>query len=49
VLVLLVGWFVLSLASGTDVGVAERAAAGGQALWPLVVVMGARLSRPEGH
>jgi hypothetical membrane protein len=37
----LVGWFVAELASGARVGLAERVAAGAQALWPLVVVLSA--------
>ena len=37
----LVGWFGASL-GGDQVGLAERAAAGAQALWPLAVVLSAR-------
>ncbi len=37
-LLALVGWFVLSQQSDSAVGLAERAAAGAQALWPLAVV-----------
>ena len=37
----LVGWFAASL-GGAHVGLAERAAAGAQALWPLAVVLSAR-------
>ncbi|RZS87059.1 putative membrane protein [Motilibacter rhizosphaerae] len=39
----LVGWFAAELSAGTDrVGLAERAAAGAQALWPLAAVALAR-------
>lgn len=34
----LVGWFVVSQQHDTAVGLAERVAAGAQAIWPLVVV-----------
>jgi hypothetical protein len=35
----LLGWFYVELAAGgLQLGLAERAAAGAQALWPLVVV-----------
>ena len=40
-LLALVAWFVIEL-RGSRGGFAERAAAGGQALWPLVVVLAAR-------
>jgi hypothetical membrane protein len=42
VLLGLVGWFALTLGGGGPVGLAERFAAGAQAVWPLVVVLGAR-------
>jgi hypothetical membrane protein len=38
----LVGWFVFELRSGVRVGLAERVAAGAQALWPLAVALSAR-------
>ncbi len=38
-----VGWFVVELARGERVGLAERVAAGAQALWPLAVVAGCAL------
>jgi hypothetical protein len=38
----LVGWFGITLSTGQRVGLAERVAAGAQALWPLVVVLTAR-------
>jgi len=47
VLVALVGWFVVALRDETAVGLAERVAAGAQALWPLVAVLGVR--RDQGH
>jgi hypothetical membrane protein len=37
-LVGLVAWFVVSMRTGTSVGLAERWAAGTQSLWPLVAV-----------
>jgi hypothetical membrane protein len=40
----LVGWFGLAL-GGEQQGLAERAAAGAQALWPLAVVVSARRAR----
>lgn len=43
VLLGLVGWFALEL-NGPRVGLAERGAAGAQALWPLAVVLTARSS-----
>lgn len=43
VLLALVAWFAVELHGG-DRGLAERCAAGAQALWPLVVVLGARQS-----
>lgn len=43
VLLGLVGWFGAELAAdGTRVGLAERAAAGAQSLWPLAVAWGSR-------
>ncbi|MEV0608542.1 DUF998 domain-containing protein [Polymorphospora rubra] len=42
VLLALVGWFVASLGTDGYAGLAERAAAGAQALWPLVVVLDTR-------
>ena len=43
VLLGLVGWFVVELATdGPVVGLAERVAAGAQAIWPLLVVLSAR-------
>jgi hypothetical membrane protein len=39
VLLALVGWFVIELGSGERVGLAERVAAGAQALWPLAVTI----------
>src|SRR5690349_14278647 len=46
VLLTLVGWFVAQLSTdGAWIGAAERAAAGAQAIWPLVVVLGARHAR----
>lgn len=45
-LLALVGWFAVELAVDSDrVGLAERAAAGAQALWPLAVVTAARVVR----
>ncbi|GIJ47438.1 membrane protein [Virgisporangium aliadipatigenens] len=41
-LLALVGWFGSTLASGERVGLAERVAAGAQALWPLVVALSVR-------
>jgi hypothetical protein len=37
-----VGWFGWELHSGTRIGLAERVAAGSQALWPLIVTAAAR-------
>jgi hypothetical protein len=46
VLLGLLAWFALELASDRGrVGLAERCAAGAQALWPLAVVLAARRSR----
>lgn len=46
VLLLLVGWFVLELAKGSPrVGVAERAVAVAEALWPLAVVLSLKRKR----
>jgi len=42
VLLGLVGWFGVTLGTGERVGLAERVAAGAQALWPFVVVLAAR-------
>jgi len=43
VLLTLVGWFAVQLSGdGAWIGAAERAAAGAQAIWPLVVVLAAR-------
>jgi hypothetical membrane protein len=39
-LAVLVGWFASELGGGTHLGLAERWAAGAQALWPLVVAFG---------
>jgi hypothetical membrane protein len=48
VLLGLVGWFGAELAVGTGrVGLSERMAAGAEALWPLAVVLGARLSKGD--
>ena len=45
-LLLAVGWFFAELLTGGDkVGLAERVAAGTQALWPLVVVLSLRKTR----
>jgi hypothetical membrane protein len=41
-LLALVGWFAAELLSGGRVGLAERAAAGAQACWPLAVALSAR-------
>jgi hypothetical protein len=39
----LLGWFVVvEVAGGSQAGLAERAAAGGQALWPMAVALAAR-------
>ena len=38
----LVGWFVVELTGDGAVGLAERAAAGAQALWPLAAVLSTR-------
>ena len=43
VLVVTLSWFAVELsAGGTHLGLAERVAAGAQALWPLAVVVGCR-------
>ena len=42
VLLGLVGWFVVELDDGSRLGLAERAAAGAQACWPLVVALSSR-------
>jgi hypothetical membrane protein len=44
-LVLLAWFFVEQLVSGQRIGLAERVAAGSQALWPLAVVVSARRSQ----
>jgi hypothetical protein len=41
-LLALVGWFVVELAGGDRVGLAERVASAAQALWPLAVVVAGR-------
>jgi hypothetical membrane protein len=47
-LLLAVGWFFTELlAGGNRVGLAERVAAGTQALWPLVVVLSLRKAQPN--
>jgi hypothetical membrane protein len=47
-LLLAVGWFFTELfAGGNKVGLAERVAAGTQALWPLVVVLSLRKTQPN--
>lgn len=46
-LVLLAWFFVEQLLSGPRIGLAERVAAGSQALWPLAVVVSARRSQPN--
>jgi hypothetical protein len=46
VLLCLVGWFAVELTQeGQRVGLAERLAAGAQALWPLAVVVALRRRR----
>ena len=48
VLLLVVGWFFAELLmAGERVGLAERVAAGAQAVWPLVVVLSLRRSQPN--
>jgi hypothetical membrane protein len=47
VLLGLVGWFAVEL-NGPRTGLAERVAAGAQALWPLAVVLTDRRTRPSG-
>ena len=42
VLLVLVGWFAVTLGAGGRVGLAERVAAGAQACWPLLVALSAR-------
>lgn len=50
VLLGLVGWFVVELAADSSrVGLAERVAAGAQALWPLVAVVTARAGTRTGR
>ncbi len=47
-LLLAVGWFFTELlVDGQRVGLAERVAAGAQALWPLVVVLSLRRAQPD--
>lgn len=46
-LVFLAWFFVEQLVSGQRIGLAERVAAGSQALWPLAVVVSARRSQPD--
>jgi hypothetical membrane protein len=47
-LLLAVGWFFTELLAGGDkVGLAERVAAGTQALWPLAVVLSLRKTQPN--
>ena len=47
-LLLFLAWFAVEqLVSGQWVGLAERVAAGTQALWPLAVVVSARRSQPD--
>jgi hypothetical protein len=47
VLLGLVGWFAVEL-NGPRTGLAERVAAGAQALWPLAVVLTVRRTAPSG-
>jgi hypothetical membrane protein len=48
-LLLLLGWFFgEQIAGGREVGLTERLAAGAQAVWPLAVVLSARLVETEG-
>lgn len=48
VLLLMLAWFFVELLDGgAKVGLAERVAAGGQALWPLVVVLSLRATQPK--
>jgi len=48
ILLLAVGWFFAELlAGGERVGMAERVAAGAQAVWPLVVVLSLRHAQPN--
>jgi hypothetical membrane protein len=47
-LLLLVGWFVTELVVGGRVGLAERCAAGAQALWPFVAVLSVRRAARRG-
>jgi hypothetical membrane protein len=42
VLLGLVGWFAVSLSTGGRTGLAERVAAGAEAVWPLLAVVSAR-------
>jgi len=46
-LVFLAWFFVEQLVGGQRIGLAERVAAGSQALWPLAVVVSARRSQPD--
>jgi hypothetical membrane protein len=43
VLLVLVGWFAVAMASGIRVGLAERVAAGAQTTWPFVVALSTRI------
>jgi hypothetical protein len=48
VLLGLVGWFVVELSGGTGrVGLAERVTAAAQAVWPFLVVLSVRASKPR--
>jgi hypothetical membrane protein len=48
VLLALLGWLVVAMFFAGRVGLAERVVAVGEALWPLVVVLGTRGSRFQG-
>jgi hypothetical membrane protein len=47
-LLALVVWFGISEYAGARVGLAERAAAGAQTMWPLIVALSTRRSAPAG-
>ncbi|GAA3601262.1 DUF998 domain-containing protein [Kineosporia mesophila] len=47
ILLALAGWFALTLFLGGPLGLAERVAAGAQAVWPLLVVLGVRRAGPS--
>jgi hypothetical membrane protein len=49
VLLALVGWFGVSLSTGTRVGLAERVAAGAQNIWPFVVALMAWRTKPRAQ